>query len=394
MARLLLGWELGAGIGYARRLSAIADRLAAEGHEPVLALREPAALPASAHPVLQAPIVVGRLRPGTRSFVPAGFADLMACNGFGSADHLSEILDGWEEVIGQARPDLVIAEYAPALALAAWRRVPCVLIGTPYLMPPAEDATFPERAGVPPYADQGVVLEAMREAQGARGGALPQRLTQPFAEAVRVPYGLPELDPWSARRHERLHGLWEPATPAPAPAGPHIFAYLSPQAVAFRAAAEGLARAGIPGEAYIPDCPADLEATLAAGRIALARRPPPLAAAIGRASLIFHHGGIDTAQTALALGRPQLLAPRYLDQRLTAEALSALGTGALLPRAGATAGAIAAQLRRLAGDARLAERTRIRATRIGRRGIGDALAASVAGVRAALGEAARRSDSS
>lgn len=153
MARILLGWELGAGIGYARRLAAIAGRLAADGHESVLALREPAALPGSVYPVLQAPIVVGRLRPGTRSFVPAGFADLMACNGFSSADHLSLILDGWEEVIGQAQPDLVIAEYAPALALAVWRRIPCVLIGTPYLMPPAGDVTFPERAGVRPYAD-------------------------------------------------------------------------------------------------------------------------------------------------------------------------------------------------------------------------------------------------
>ncbi|HVG81016.1 MAG TPA: glycosyl transferase-like UDP-glucuronosyltransferase, partial [Methylomirabilota bacterium] len=66
MARILLGWELGNGIGYARRLAAIAAGLRAAGHEPVLALREPKALADPAHPVLQAPLVVGRLRPGTR----------------------------------------------------------------------------------------------------------------------------------------------------------------------------------------------------------------------------------------------------------------------------------------------------------------------------------------
>jgi hypothetical protein len=213
MARILLGWELGNGIGYARRLAAIADRLSAEGHEPVLALREPQALRRPRHPVVQAPVVVGRLRPGTASFVPAGFADLIACNGFGFADHLLQILGDWQKVIDEAQPDLVVAEYAPALALAAWRRIPAVLIGTPYLMPPAEGARFPEREGVRPYADQDEVLAVMRQAQAARGAPLPERITEPFAEAARVPYGLPELGPWSRHRREALHGLWETIPP-------------------------------------------------------------------------------------------------------------------------------------------------------------------------------------
>ncbi len=380
MARILLGWELGNGIGYARRLGAVADRLAEAGHEPVLALRDTGALAQTAHPVLQAPVVVGRLRPGTREFIPAGFADLMACNGFGSVDHLAGILGSWQEVIDLARPALIVCEYAPSLVLAAWRRIPTVLIGTPYLMPPAELATFPEREGVRPYADQAAVLEVMRQVQTARGGALPQRVTQPFAEAARVPYGLPELDPWSRQRRERLNGLWEPVAASAPPDRPRLFAYLSPQAPGFAAAANAVARAGIPGEAFIPGCPPDLEPALAAGGIALMREPPPLAEAIGRACLVFHHGGIDTAQTALALGRPQALLPRYLDQRLTAEALAVLGTAVLLNRA-QPAEAIAAALGGAVQDAALAERARLRAVLIRRRGVGDALAATVAAAR-------------
>jgi hypothetical protein len=384
MARILLGWELGNGIGYARRLGAIADRLKAEGHEPVLALREAAALPGRRHPVLQAPVVVGRLRPGTRGFVPAGFADLLACNGFGFSDHLSEILKAWQTLLDQARPALVVAEYAAGLVLAAWRRIPTVLIGTPYLMPPAEGARFPERAGVRPYADQGAVLEVMRRAQHMLASPLPERVTQPFAEATRVPYGLPELDPWSGRRRERLAGLWEPAAPATPPSSARVFAYLSPQAPAFPVAAEALARAGIPGEAFIPGCPQTLADALARSGLSIAREPPPLAAAIARASLVFHHGGIDTAQTALALGRPQLILPRYLDQRLTGEALGALGTALLLNRATATAPSVAAELHRLAGDATIAQRAELRATLIRRRGIGDALETSVEAARTLL----------
>src|SRR5262245_27653099 len=55
MARILLGWELGNGIGYARRLAAIADRLAEIGHQPVLALPDEGALPISAQPIVRAP---------------------------------------------------------------------------------------------------------------------------------------------------------------------------------------------------------------------------------------------------------------------------------------------------------------------------------------------------
>ncbi|HVG81865.1 MAG TPA: nucleotide disphospho-sugar-binding domain-containing protein [Methylomirabilota bacterium] len=386
MARILLGWELGNGIGYARRLAAIADRLMEAGHEPVLALREPKALPDPTHPVLQAPLVVGRLRPGTRGFVPAGFTDLIAVNGFGSHDHLLELVAGWQAVLDEARPDLVIAEYAPVLVMAAWRRIATVLIGTPYLVPPAEGPWFPERPGIRPYANQRALLEVMRRAQAARGGPLPDRLTQPFSEAVRVVYGVPELDPWTRERRERLNGLWEPVAPAGPPASTRLFAYLTPKAPAFPAAAEGLARAGVPGEAFIPGCPDRLAAVLGAGGVELLREPPALAEAVGRASLVFHHGGMDTAQTALALGRPQLILPRYLDQRLTGDALAALGVGILHMRASATAETVAQALRRLAGDATMAARASLRATLIRRRGIGDALGSSVAAARHALSD--------
>ena len=388
MAGVLLGWELGNGIGYARRLADIADRLAAAGHEPILALRDPTALAETPHRVVRAPEVVGRLRPGTRGFIPAGFADLMACNGFGSHDHLLGILRGWQELIDETRPALVLAEYAPALVLAAWRRIPTVSIGTPYLMPPAEAARFPEREGVRPYANQAAVLEVMRRAQDESRGELPERVTQPFAEAARIPYGFPELDPWSRHRRELLRGLWG-ATPVllpPSTGAARIFAYLSPRAPGFAAAVAALSIAAITGEAFIPGCPAEMEAALAASGIALHRQPPALARVLAQASLIFHHGGMDTAQTALALGRPQLVLPRYLDQRLTGEALAALGIGAFLSRT-APAETMAAELRRLAEDATIAERALLRATLIRRRGIGDALAASVEAAQALLGTA-------
>src|SRR5262249_55420426 len=141
MATVLLGWELGSSIGYAHRLRLIADRLAAAGHQPVLALRDPAAVWQAAgqrrHPILPAPYVIGRLVPGAGAFVPASYGDLMACNGFGSPDHLAPLIAAWSGLLDLTKPALVVAEYSPVLTFAAWRRVPTLLIGTPYLMPPA-----------------------------------------------------------------------------------------------------------------------------------------------------------------------------------------------------------------------------------------------------------------
>ena len=45
---------------------------------------------------------------------------------------------------------------------------------------------------------------------------------------------------------------------------------------------------------------------------------------------MIHHGGIGTTELALAVGRPQLLLPRYPEQVLTALAVNALGGSAFL----------------------------------------------------------------
>lgn len=380
MAAVLLGWELGSGIGYARRLALIADRLAALGHSPVLALRDPAAAWQAAgqgrHPIVPAPYVIGRLDPQGGPFMPAGYGDLMVCNGFGEPDHLAPLLAAWSGLLDLVRPELVVAEYSPVLAFAAWRRVPTLLLGTPYLMPPAEGSRFPELEGARPYSRQERLLQSMTEVQKARNGPIPERATQPFAEALRIVYSVPELDPWTRLRREPLHGLFGPLSPmGDPPLQPHLFAYLAPDAPGFADWTAGLAEAGLPGEAFIPRCPAGERRLLEAAGITVRAEPPPLEETVGRASLVLHHGGIDTAQTALAMGRPQLLLPRYLDQHLTARALAELRVGKSLGK-GAGRDVLAARLQVMATDAPLAERARARARLMRRRGLGDALDAA------------------
>ena len=74
-----------------------------------------------------------------------------------------------------------------------------------------------------------------------------------------------------------------------------------------------------------------------------------------RYPLIIHHGGIGTTELALAVGRPQLLLPRHLEQNLTGRALKDIGVALVLKRGFAPQDGIAA-FNRLCGEAAFRER--------------------------------------
>jgi UDP:flavonoid glycosyltransferase YjiC (YdhE family) len=43
--------------------------------------------------------------------------------------------------------------------------------------------------------------------------------------------------------------------------------------------------------------------------------------------VVIHHGGINTTEAVLAVGRPQLFVPRHVEQLLNAQMAMAMGTG-------------------------------------------------------------------
>ena len=91
MARIWIGWELGAGLGHVTRLMKVADGLAARGHEPIFALRnlvEP--WPAYKHckyRILQAPMYHSRPGP-RRRYRASAVSDIFALLGFDNVDEL------------------------------------------------------------------------------------------------------------------------------------------------------------------------------------------------------------------------------------------------------------------------------------------------------------------
>ncbi len=333
MAKVLIGWELGAGLGHVKRLLAIARGLAAHGHAPVFAVRnlvEPwPALRGEPFPLLQAPQWQPRPDQTGKPFRAAAISDIFAMQGFDSPDDLMPMVAGWQNLIDLTRPDLIISDYSPTLCLAAYGVNPMVIVGDGFTMPPDDLPTFPILR--PQFAEtipQKRMLAVIREVQRRRNRPCPETLPGLFAAEGRYVCTLPELDPYRSARTEEVLGPFEsPPPPMPLPAEPGFFAYIASDFRGIKNAARGLADIKLPGEIYIRRAPATLRRALRKRGHHVHDVPAPLTDALKNASAIIHHGGIGTTEMAVGIGRPHVLLPRHMEQELTARALEELGLG-------------------------------------------------------------------
>jgi len=369
-----MGWESGGGLGHVAPMRLVARALIERGHAPVMALRDVVEtapmLKDEPYPVLQGPYW-SRPTPTIRGrpFSAATFSDILAVNGFADAEALSAMLRAWDGLIDVVRPDLVVAEYAPLLALAAHARVPTVLFGSGFTVPPADLPVYPRlQPRVEPVATQNRILAVIQEAQRRRGKPAPETLPAVLACERRFPCTFPELDPYRAVRRETvIPPLTDLPPPLPAPARPAFFAYLAADAPGLTKILSALAKSGIPGGVYLRHpSPALREAVRKSG-LTLYEEPQPLARVLPDASVVIHHGGAGTAEACLAAGRPQLLFPRHLEQSMTGRALRDLGVGLALSH-DSREEATAKTVREAAGDGAAQERAAALARDIEARG--------------------------
>ena len=108
-------WELGGGAGHIHHLLPLADGWMAAGHDVILAMRDVATTTAlmgqRACKLLQAPILSNVVAPD----VPlVSWADLLLFSGYTGSDAMRMLLTAWLVMFERERPDLLIAEFAPA----------------------------------------------------------------------------------------------------------------------------------------------------------------------------------------------------------------------------------------------------------------------------------------
>lgn len=375
---VLLAWELGGGLGHVGRLLPLARGLSERGYRPVLALRdliEPnGLLRAESFPLLQAP----RFPPMSlgKPFHARSFADILAVHGFGDVSLLRTMVRAWQAMLDLVRPALVIGDHCPTLGLAARGRVPTILLGNGFCLPPLVGLEFPPlqpecEALIP--AEQ--LLAAVQEVQRERGAPLPRTLPEILTGTARFVTVLPQLDPYQASRDQPVAGDLEALPePLPPPVERSFFVYLATESPFVEEILTQLAQTGVPGRGYIRGVGQGLHERLGRSGLYLSPKPLPLWDEMARACVVVHHGNQGISQMALAAGRPQLVFPMHLEQLLNARQLHALGLAHFLTGK-PPAMHIAEGLRQLLHEPRFAERAQIVAADLQRTGPWNSLSA-------------------
>jgi UDP:flavonoid glycosyltransferase YjiC (YdhE family) len=368
MPKVLLGQDGGDGLGHAARLAPIAVGLREHGHEVFLALRAPQTARALLEPLgLTAfPAPLKRLPPRVdlddRRI--SSYADLLVRYSLDQEPWLLALTRAWDEVLDRLRPDLAVADFAPVLALAARGRLPVVHVGSGYTLPPATGPHFPKLRVLPDWVPEDELLGTVNAVQRQRQRPPLHRLTELLQGNATFVTCLSLLDPYRATREAPALGPLRPL-PSPATAPPEIdcFAYLAADYVGTATLLDGLEASGRSSQVYLRNADAALRDHWRDRGLIVHDAPQPVAAVAGRAALVLHHGGINTTETVLALGRPQLFAPRHVEQSLNGRMAMALGAGVMMRTRGrfrvehvtaALAAAVAAQ--RIEAAAATAER--------------------------------------
>jgi len=331
MARVLLTWEYGLGIGYVDRLVQVAEALEREGHEPAFVLRDLVStadfLRGRSWLVLQCPLSIGVLHPTQPSFSPGSYADLLAVNNFADEEQLFRLVAAWHVLFQALQPAAIVGEYAPVSALAAMGRVPYIAMGHGYILPPPDRAEFPIfNPALQRAAPQETLLETVRAVQRRLGGPEPASVPQAVGGLAHFVTAFRETDPYADLRAQAHAGPLEAIDPpSPFPERANFYAYLSATHPQIASYVQALADSGLPGSVYVKRLTPELRQYLLERGVAVYDRPPPLHPTVRAASVIVHHGGMATLTTAMGAGRPQLLLPELADQAISAQTIDKFG---------------------------------------------------------------------
>lgn len=334
MARILIGWELGANRGHIERITRIAEALAATGHEVALALQRLDAPAGTLHPRItlwQAPVwprlLVNAARPNGRPVATMG--DILARVGLDRSETTAGLVAGWEAIIGAVSPAVIIADYAPMLLTAARGRIATVGVGTGFERVPGGMESFPSLNARAPAHDEAALLGGVNQALGRLGREALPALPELFHADVSLAGCFAELDPYAAWRNQPVVSptIARSIPEAPGGRGDELFVYGFEITMADSPLWDGIARSGLPVRVHVPKATADLQSRFA--RLGFAYEPNPLGfdRIAERSRILLSHGGNGFVSSALVAGIPQAVTHYDLEKRIAGHGVMRLGVG-------------------------------------------------------------------
>lgn len=342
MATVLLTYEFGAGLGHLNRLIAVAKRLG-PGHRLVFAVPEPNRQGPLLRRALGAAIEVQQgaswpppSDPRAREVPTLTFADVARLFGFGRVDALTEAVRRALALLREISPRLIVADFAPTMRLASSGRVPTIVAGNGYTVPPRGRPLplmrpWGKEMHPKSRAHEAMLLAAANEISARFSGPAIDFFADLFQGEESFVCTLAEFDPYRESRASPV--LWPFNIPKMPPArafserrGPAVFCYLQAGHPALQPVLEALGGLETRSEIYIDGIDPCRLAQRCTPRIGIHRAPADFAAVLPEASLILHHAGLGTAYAGLAAGVPQLVLPLNLEHLITARGLEAFGT--------------------------------------------------------------------
>lgn len=332
MARVLLGWELGANRGHSVRLARLASALRTAGHEVSFALqRIDSFAPDTVHEdsVWQAPVtprfLISTARPVAAP--PVSMADVLARVGMDDPALIAAMIRGWERLFEAIRPDVVLGDFAPFLHLAARGRVPMIAIGTGYSLPPAQLRAFPGFIEATQGSDEGHLLAAVNSALKQVGRAPLDAVPAIWSADRAIPATLAELDPYAAHRGDDYASPLDPGFDARAGGGEEVFVYAPERMSAQAPIWPALAASGLKVRVHLARAGADLQAELARFGFIVEPDPLPFTLIAQRSRLLVSHGGHGFVSAGLQAGLPQVVVHFDLEKLLHGLAVARAGVG-------------------------------------------------------------------
>ncbi|SEQ08453.1 UDP:flavonoid glycosyltransferase YjiC, YdhE family [Faunimonas pinastri] len=346
MATVLLAYEFGAGLGHLNRLSAVAARLRGS-HRLVFALPD-MSLAAGLRRDFgdDAEIREGVHWPpptdaNARKIPTHTFADVIRLFGFDDVERLVGNAERWLTLLAEVKPDLIVADFAPTLRLASGGRIPTIIVGNGYTVPPGSQPLprlRPWETVIPPLsrAHEGRLLGGVNEARARLKGAAVDHFADLFQGEETFVCTIAEFDPYGDRRQAPV--LWPfniPAVESGGPLserqGPAAFAYFQRNHPALGQVMASLSALGRRSEIYVQGAD-PVEMAKGAGRsVGIHRRPADFGKVLPSSGVLIHHAGLGTASAGLMAGIPQIVLPVNLEHTLTARGLALFGVATHLP---------------------------------------------------------------
>lgn len=216
----------------------------------------------------------------------------------------------WHRLFFKFKPDLVVADYAPSLSMAAADKVPCLVVGNGYTIPPPElEKSLP----VNPHSksnfqdEEAEWLGKLNTVLHAAGCKKLNYLPEMNKGDDYALFTIPLFDTYWQHRQQKYLGVFHPGgSPQPSKVNDGtVLAYFSkPQDG--RRVIDGLIESGLPTIAYLGIPSSEILNRVRSTKVTCVEKPFDLAEELPGRGLAVHAGSLGMSAAGVYAGIPQL----------------------------------------------------------------------------------------